>query len=168
MTSYVALLRGVNVGGVQLAMADLKAVAVALGYDQVRTYIASGNLLFDSGDPEAKVKAALEAALTDRMGRTMSVMVRNSAEMAKVFADNPFPDREGKYTVAVFLDGPPSKDALAGLITPDGEEAKLGAREIYVHFPNGQGRSQINLPALKTGTARNINTVRKLAELAGG
>jgi uncharacterized protein (DUF1697 family) len=168
MTSYIALLRGVNVGGVQLAMADLKAVAVSLGYEKVSTYIASGNLLFESGEPEPKVKPALEAALTKHMGRTLTVMVRSAAEMAKVLADNPFPDKDSKYTVAIFLDGAPDKDALVGMTAPDGEEARLGVREIYVHYPAGQGRSKMKLPAARAGTARNINTVAKLAELAGG
>ncbi len=166
MTAFVALLRAVNVGGITLAMADLKALAQGLGYANPRTYIASGNLLFDSDESEAAVKAALETALAGHLGRSAGVMVRTAAEMAQVLADNPFPDRDARYTVAIFLDHAPGDGALEGLVAPDGEEVRLGARELYVHYPNGQGRSKLKLPAAKTGTARNLNTVAKLAELA--
>jgi uncharacterized protein (DUF1697 family) len=92
--------------------------------------------------------------------------VRTAAEMAAVLAANPFPDAAPNFTVAIFLDRPPPKDTLDGVVAPDGEEVRLGKREIYVHYPNGQGRSKLKLPAAKAGTARNINTVGTLARMA--
>ena len=168
MTAYVALLRAVNVGGTgKLPMSDLKALCEAAGFTKVQTYIASGNVVFESGLTEAGVAAALEEKLKAYAGKPVGILVRTAAEMQAVLAGNPFPNAQPNYTVAVFLDKPPPKDALDAMVAPDGEEARLGKREIYVHYPNGQGRSKLKLPAAKAGTARNINTVAKLAEMAG-
>ena len=168
MTAYVALLRAVNVGGTgKLPMSDLKAMCEEAGFTKVRTYIASGNVVFESNDKEAEVAAALDKKLKAYAGKPVGVVVRSAAEMKAVLAGNPFPDAQPNYTVAIFLDKPPAKDALDAMVAPDGEEARLGKRDIYVHYPNGQGRSKLKLPAAKAGTARNINTVAKLAEMAG-
>jgi len=168
MTAYVALLRAINVGGTgKLPMSDLKAMCEAAGFTKVKTYIASGNVVFESDKTEAQVAAALDKRLADYAGKPVGVMVRTAAEIKDVLDGNPFPDAKPNYTVAIFLDKAPAKDALEGMVAPDGEEARLGKREIYVHYPNGQGRSKLKLPAAKTGTARNINTVEKLAEMAG-
>ena len=166
MTSYVALLRAVNVGGTgKLPMADLKAMAEALGYADVRTYIASGNLLFTSDADEAGVKAALETRLAAYAGKHVGVLVRTAAEMAQVLADNPFADRPGNRTVAIFLDAPGSLDGVAG---QRDEQLRLGRREIYVCYGDGMADSKLRIPASATGTARNINTVAKLAAMADG
>jgi len=168
MTAYVALLRAINVGGTgKLPMSDLKAMCEAAGFTKVKTYIASGNVVFESDKTEAQVAVALDKRLADYAGKPVGVMVRTAAEIKDVLDGNPFPDAKPNYTVAIFLDKAPAKDALEGMVAPDGEEARLGKREIYVHYPNGQGRSKLKLPAAKTGTARNINTVEKLAEMAG-
>src|SRR6187402_1632389 len=107
MTAYVALLRAVNVGGTgKLAMADLKAMCEAAGLGQVRTYIASGNVVFTSDQPEAAVRAAIEAPLAAYAGKPVGVLVRSAAEMAQVLADNPFADKPGNRTVALFVDDP--------------------------------------------------------------
>jgi uncharacterized protein (DUF1697 family) len=168
MTAYVALFRAVNVGGTgKLPMSDLKVLCEAAGFTKVRTYIASGNVVFESGVTEAEVAAALDPELAAYAGKPVGVLVRTAEEMKAVLDANPFPDAPPNRTVAIFLDKPPSKDALDGMVAPDGEQARLGTREIYVHYPQGQGRSKLKLPAAKGGTARNINTVAKLAELAG-
>jgi uncharacterized protein (DUF1697 family) len=168
VTAYVALLRAVNVGGTgKLPMSDLKNLCEAAGFTKVSTYIASGNVVFESRLAETEVVAALDKALTDYAGKPVGVVVRTAAEMEAVRAGNPFPHAQPNYTVAIFLDKPPPKDALEAMVAPDGEQARLGKREIYVHYPNGQGRSKLKLPAAKAGTARNINTVAKLAEMAG-
>ncbi len=167
MTAFVALLRAVNVGGTgKLPMSDLKAMCEAAGFAAVRTYIASGNVLFRSDGAEAAVKAALEAALDAYAGRPVGVMVRTAAEMAGVLSDNPFPDRAPNRTVAIFLDAPPPAGTLDGISGQAGEEIALGRREIYVHYGDGMGQSKLRIKAAAAGTARNINTVAKLAELA--
>ena len=167
MTSYVALLRGVNLmGSTTLRMADLKAIAEELGLQSPRTFIASGNLLFTSRKGERAIKSALQAALTTRMSRDVSVMVRTAEEMARVASNNPFGDAPGNKVVAIFLDEAPPKDALENAKNVAGERMALGTREIYVHYPNGQGQSKLRIPAAATGTARNMNSVRKMAAMA--
>jgi uncharacterized protein (DUF1697 family) len=168
MTAYVALLRAVNVGGTgKLAMSDLKALCDASGLRKVKTYIASGNVVFESALPESKVKAALEKRLEAHAGKPIGVLVRSAAEMAAVVAANPFPDRTPNRTVAIFLDAPPPKDAADKASGRADEEIALGRREIYVHYGDGMGRSKLKIPAAKNGTARNMNTVATLAEMAG-
>ncbi len=166
-TAFVALLRAVNVGGTgKLPMAELKSMAEALGYTGVRTYIASGNLIFRATATEAEVKAALEARLAAYAGKTVGVVVRTAAEIAAVLAANPFEGAAPNRTVAIFLDAAPPGDTLAKISGGTVEEVRLGRREIYVHYGNGMADSKLRFPAAKAGTARNLNTVAKLAELA--
>jgi uncharacterized protein (DUF1697 family) len=168
MTAYIALLRAVNVGGTgKLPMTELKAMCEAAGFTKVKTYIASGNVVFLSKLSEAKVKAILEAALAAYAGKHVDVLVRTAAEMAGVLAANPFPKAAPNRTVAIFLDQPPPSNALEAISGQKDEEMSLGLREIYVHYGEGMADSKLRIPAAKTGTARNINTVAKLAEMAG-
>jgi uncharacterized protein (DUF1697 family) len=167
MTAYVALLRAVNVGGTgKLPMAELARMCEAAGLTAVRTYIASGNVVFQSGATETQVKAVLEAALCAYAGKPVGVLVRTAVEMAEVLARNPFPEGPGNRVVAIFLDQPPPPDTLKSLSGQRGEIVRLGRREIYVAYGEGMGTSKLKIPAAKTGTARNMNTVAKLAELA--
>jgi uncharacterized protein (DUF1697 family) len=167
VTSYVALLRGVNLmGGTTLRMVDLKSIAEELGLEHARTFIASGNLLFTSRKSEASVKSALEAAIRNHMSRDVGVMVRTAAEMAEVADANPFAEEPGNKVVAIFLDEAPPKNAIEAAKNVADERMALGRREIYVHYPKGQGRSKLRIPAAASGTARNMNSVRKMAELA--
>jgi uncharacterized protein (DUF1697 family) len=94
------------------------------------------------------------------------VIVRTAAEMAEVVANNPFADRAANRTVAIFLDDAPPPDALKAIKGQANEEVRLGAREIHVHYPDGIGRSKLRIPAAGEGTARNMNTVAKLAAMA--
>jgi uncharacterized protein (DUF1697 family) len=167
MTSFIALLRAVNVGGTgKLPMADLKRMGEAAGFRAVRTYIASGNLLFDSDASEATVKAGLEEQLYAYAGKQVGAMVRSSQEMALVLQRNPFKTQAGNRTVAIFLDAPPPAAALTAVTGRNGEELALGEREIYVHYGAGMAQSKLKIPAAKTGTARNMNTVAKLVALS--
>jgi uncharacterized protein (DUF1697 family) len=168
MTAFVALLRAVNVGGTgKLPMTELVAMCEDAGHGQVKTYIASGNVVFTSGKSEAAVKAGLEARLADYAGKPVGVMVRTAAEMAAVRDANPFPDAPGNRTVAIFLDVPPPADAAMQAIHRGGdEEIQIGAREIYVRYGEGMGQSKLRIPAAAKGTARNLNTVAKLAQMA--
>jgi uncharacterized protein (DUF1697 family) len=168
MTAYIALLRAVNVGGTgKPPMADLKRIGEEAGFARVRTYIASGNLLFDSDAGEAAVKAALEARLEAYAGKRVGVLVRTAAEMAVVAIANPFPDAAPNRVVAIFLDAAPPPDALDAVTGRQDEELRLGKRELYVHYGDGMAHSKLRIPAAREGTARNMNTVAKLAALAG-
>lgn len=168
MQTYIALLRGINVGGSGLlAMKDLVALCGDLGFTAARTYIQSGNAIFQSRLAEDAVRKKLEAALETRMGKKIDVMVRTPAELRSVLEKNPFPDREPAKVAVAFLLKAPLKDALRDLKTPGGEQVRPGKREVYVYYPDGQGRSKLKLPLGGAATTvRNINTVGKLAELA--
>jgi uncharacterized protein (DUF1697 family) len=167
MTRYVALLRAVNVGGTgKLPMADLRALCVDAGFTGVATYIASGNVVFDSALAAAKVKAELEGRLRVYAGRPVGVCVRSASELAAVLAGNPFPHAKPSFAFAIFLDLPPANDALDDVAGVVDEEARLGQREIYVHYPSGMGRSKLKIPAVRLGTARNMKTIAKLAAMA--
>lgn len=167
MTAYVALLRAVNVGGTgKLPMGELKAMCEAAGYTRVETYIASGNVVFESKETAKQVQARLEADLEAYAGKPVGVLVRTATEMVAVLAANPFPGRDSSRTVAVFLNSAPPRDALKAVTRQANEEVRLGRREVYVYYPDGQGRSKLKIPAAATGTARNMNTVAKLAEMA--
>ncbi|MHC6157126.1 DUF1697 domain-containing protein [Bradyrhizobium elkanii] len=169
MPRYVALLRAVNVGGTgKLPMTELKAMCIDEGFTDAQTYIASGNVVFSSKLGAAKVKAALERRLQAYAGKPVGVVVRSADEIAAVLKANPFPKAPPNYTVAIFLDEPPPKDALKDIKGQQDEQVRLGKREIYVAYGSGMGRSKLKIPAAATGTARNINTIAKLAELAAG
>ena len=150
----------------KLPMTELQAMCGKAGFLKVKTYIASGNVVFTSKLSEAKVKLALEASLAAYAGKPVGVMVRTAAEMAAVLAANPFPGAATNRTLAIFLDVKPVADALKNITGQKDEEVRLGVREIYVHYGEGMGTSKLKIPAGKAGTARNMNTVAKLAEMA--
>lgn len=167
MNAYIALLRAVNVGGTgKLPMTELTAMCQKAGFLNVKTYIASGNVVFQSKLSEAKVKSTLEKALQVYAGKPVGVMVRTATEMAAVLAANPFPDAATNRTVAIFLDQTPPADALDKTTGLQDEKPVLGVREIYVHYGAGMADSKLKIPAAKHGTARNLNTVAKLAAMA--
>jgi uncharacterized protein (DUF1697 family) len=169
MTAFIALLRAVNVGGTgKLPMTELKAMCEQVGFTKVKTYIASGNVVFQSSKSEAIVKKTLEASLTAYAGKPVGVLVRTAAEMAAILAANPFPDAPRNKTVAIFLDAAPPANFLDAVTHQSTEQLQAGLREIYGYYPDGQGESKLKIPAAKNGTARNINTVAKLVEMAAG
>jgi uncharacterized protein (DUF1697 family) len=177
----VAMLRAVNVGGrSSLAMADLRELTADLGHRDVTTYIQSGNVVFTTDQPSGTVAARqrigdqLSDAIAARTGLQAPVMVRTEAELRAAIAAMPYLDDEpsGSKLMIVFLSAAPTKAAIATLdrerFAPDRFEV-IG-REMYIHFPNGAGRSKLTPNQFErlgaTGTARNLNTVRKLADLA--
>ena len=168
MTAYVALLRAVNLMRTgRIAMSDLRTIAEDVGFGSPRTFIASGNLLFTSNQSEAQVRAALEKALAAHLGKPVAVMVRTAAEIADVAKANPFPDAPTNRVLAIFLSEPPPNDALNEARGREDERMALGKREIYVDYGTpGVGRSKLRIPAAAKGTARNMNSVARLAELA--
>jgi uncharacterized protein (DUF1697 family) len=157
----------VNVGGTgKLPMTELKAMCLAAGFAEVETYIASGNVVFTAEAAAEAVRAELEARLRAYAGKPVGVVVRTAAQIQAVLAANPFPDRDPARTVAIFLDLAPPADALDHAKGVADEEMRLGEREIYVHYGAGMGRSKLRIPAAKEGTARNLNTIAKLAAMA--
>lgn len=169
MTRLVGLLRAVNVGGTgKLPMTDLRAICADCGFSEIETYIASGNVVFGHAGSAALAGQLLETALASYAGKPVGVIIRTAAQMAQVVRDCPFADALGNKAVVLFLPEPPPPDALADVSGVDGEEIAFGRRELYVHYVNGQGRSKLAIPAAKRGTARNMNTVRKLCAMAGG
>jgi uncharacterized protein (DUF1697 family) len=167
MTHYVALLRAVNVGGTgKLPKAELRAMCESLGFANVRTYIASGNVVFASKLTEKAVKTKLERALETYAGKPVGVLIRTAAELAAVLDANPFKSAAPSRTVAIFLDVAPPADTLTGVSGQQNEEIALGKREIYVHYGNGMAKSKLKITAARTGAARNMNTVATLAEWA--
>lgn len=177
MTTWVALLRGVNVGGVKLAMADLRAAIEAAGGTDVETYIQSGNAVFTHpGRSEAKVKAAVEAEIAAVTGKPVPTMLRSAAQVAAVVDANPYEPEQPTHLHVVFFDEKLPRDAYAAIDLEafEPETFTVHGREVYLHLPNGMGRSKLAVELNKggknapKGTARNWNTVRKLAELSSG
>ena len=176
MTAMVALLRGVNVGGKgTLPMADLRRVATDLGYEDVATYIQSGNLVLRSSDSAAKVAKDLAAAIAALGGVKPAVMVRTLPQLRKVVEGNPFLRRgdDAAHCHVVF-----AEKAAAGSLRGmelDGyapEEAIAVGKELYLFLPGGVGRSKLAGDLAKNkeavGTMRNWRTVTKLLEMADG
>lgn len=167
MHTYVALLRAVNVGGTgKLPMAELRRLCEQAGFAQVRTYIASGNVVLDSDLSAVDAKARLEHALAIHAGKPVGVIVRTPGELESVLRSNPFPDAPGNRSVAIFLDESPPADALDSISGQAGERLALGTREIYVHYADGMADSRLRIPAAKHGTARNMNTVARLVQMS--
>jgi len=167
MTAYVALLRAVNVGGTgKLPMSKLVAMCEDAGFLAVRTYIASGNVVFSSKRKEAEVRKLLASRLATYAGKPVGVHVRTAAEMKSVLARSPFQDAAPNRTVAIFLDAKPPRDVLANMKGQAAEKVALGKREIYVFYGEGMAKSKLQIPAAAAGTARNMNTVAKLAAMA--
>ncbi|MFG3658465.1 DUF1697 domain-containing protein [Streptomyces sp. NPDC047706] len=180
MTTYAALLRGINVGGSRkVPMADLRALLENLGHEGVRTYLQSGQAVFTAahGD-EDSLAAELTRAIEDRFGFGVDVIVRDHAYLEAVAADCPFPAAElqARQLHATYLSEPVGAERFAGIdqaaFLP--EEFRLGDRVLYLYAPNGLGRSKLAehlaRPRLTKGviaTTRNWNTVAKLVELTG-
>ncbi len=167
MPAHVALLRAVNVTGANtLPMADLVSLATSLGLSSPRTYIASGNLVFHSPLPEPELVHLLEAALLTHMGKPIGVLLRTAPQLAQILADDPFPEAPGNQSLILFLPTPPPSDLLSTAKNLTNERIALGLREIYIHYPSGQGQSRLRIPAAAHATGRNRNTIAKLAQLA--
>jgi uncharacterized protein (DUF1697 family) len=166
-TPFVVLLRAINVGGTgKLAMADLVNLCDKAGFSDAKTYIQSGNVVFKSSASEAHVKRVLEQAVATKLGKAAGVLVRTASELTRVLANNPFKSAPPNRVLVLFLDKAPPKTTLANVEAPGGEQLALQGRELFLHFPKGMGRSRLKIPLAGVGTARNINTVTKLAAMA--
>ena len=166
MTRYVALLRAVNVAGTgKLPMAELCAIGEACGFANVRTFIASGNLLFDSALDEVDVAKRIGDRVAAFFGKPVPLFVRSAAEMAQAAASNPFSDDKPSRVMAHFIAELPSAEMLAEARDVVGERMALGPRLIYISYGEGIGKTRLKLPAVRLGTARNLNSVARMAEL---
>jgi uncharacterized protein (DUF1697 family) len=169
MTAYVALIRAVNVSGTgKLPKEDLKAMGEACGFEAVRTFINSGNLLFTSALGEATVKKRLEKKVSDYFAKPVPVYVRSAKEMAEAVAHDPFTADKPSTRFAHFIDEEPVQAMLDEARDVQGERMALGPRCIYVSYGGGIGKTKLKLPAVKKGTARNMNSVARMAELLAG
>lgn len=169
---FVALLRGVNVGGGnKVPMAELRALAEGFGWGAVRSYIASGNLVFAAPGPADAMAAELRAGMAGQMGVDVPVLVLPGRAVQDALAQCPFDPVEGKHVHGFFLWSPAAIDAALyeTLKAPD-EELRLIGQVAWLHAPSGIGRSAL---AEKIGrviggtdmTARNLNTLRKLGAM---
>jgi uncharacterized protein (DUF1697 family) len=169
VTAYVALVRAVNVTGTgMLPKEKLKAIGEACGFENVCTFINSGNLLFTSDLPESTVKSRVEEQLADHFGKAVPAYIRSAREMAAAVKGNPFADDKPSRVMAHFIHEKPTQRMLNEARDVQGERMALGPRLIYVSYGDGIGKTKLKLPAIKTGTARNMNSVAKIAELLAG
>lgn len=166
MSAFVALLRAMNVAGTgKLPMAELKRIGVECGFANVRTFIASGNLLFDSDLAEEEARARIETKLEVLFGKPVPVFVRSATELAATAAANPFDDDKPSRVMAHFIADEPTEAMLAEARDVAGERMALGPRVIIVSYGEGIGKTRLKLPAVKAGTARNMNSVAKMAAM---
>ncbi len=165
----VALLRGVNLGGRKVVMADLRAACEGAGFTDVETLIASGNLVLGSKLKAGKLEAKLESVILEELGLKTDVYVRTAPELEAIIAGNPFKafaKEKPNFLVVYFMRAAATKAELEAMAKTAlfGEEVRQGDGCLYVKFPEGQGVSKLKMP--KLGTARNWNTVTKLAAMA--
>ncbi|MBI3438344.1 MAG: DUF1697 domain-containing protein [Proteobacteria bacterium] len=169
MSRQVALLRGVNLGGRKVVMSELRAACESAGFTDVETLIASGNLVLGSRLKGDKLEKKLEALILEELGLKTDVHVRDAAQLDAIIAANPFKafaKSNPNFLVVYFMRTKASAAEMEAMekTALTGEEVKQGANCLYIKFPNGQGVSKLKLP--KVGTARNWNTVTKLAAMA--
>jgi len=169
MTDYVALLRGVNVGGVNLKMADLAEVVRGLGYTNVKTVLASGNVLFTTPDAASAAKQTLESALRERFGYEAWVHVLTVDAIRAIVAAYPFPRSDERHAYVVFAVKPEVRAELLAVELDDAvEQAQAGDGVIYWSVPKGStldsamGKAQSAARHKPWITTRNLNTLEKL------
>jgi uncharacterized protein (DUF1697 family) len=176
LLTYVALLRAVNLGSRnKISMPKLREAFGALGAQDVSTYVQSGNVVFRSPDDSpSELVQAIEQQLASALSLDVSVLLRTAAELERVFGSNPFAARaeQPRQLHVTFLDAVPDA-ARVGALDPrrsEPDEFRVVEREIYLHCPNGYGRSKLTNAYFEKqlgviATTRNWNTVTKLAEL---
>lgn len=178
MSPHIALLRGVNVGGRKVLKDDLLSLAKDLGFDEAKTLLASGNLvLWGKGGSDADIERRLEDGLEKRMGLRTEFFVRSPAELKAIIDGNPYPDQvksHPNHLLVHFMKARLSDEdeAILRAAITGPETFKVGTRELYIDYPEDVGHSMLDRDWKKTkraplGTARNWNTVLKLAAVVG-
>jgi uncharacterized protein (DUF1697 family) len=178
LSTYVALLRGVNLGARnKVSMADLRDLFADLGHEDVATYVQSGNVVFKSPVRDAaKLRDAIEKRIRSELRLEITVVLRTKSQLARIAGGNPFAKRGRAPTTlhVTFLAERPSRARVGALeaksLPPD--EFRVVGEDVYLHTPRGYGRSKLSNAYFEKqlavrGTARNWNTVTKLAELSG-
>ncbi len=171
-TTYVALLYSIVLTRERrVVMADLKAVAAGLGYGDPRTVLATGNLVFEApAQAIAAIEDHLEAAFAKAFGKPVDIIVRSAADWRALLKGNPFGDADASRTLVRVMRRPVTAEAMAGLqarVTDETLQAVGG--DLWVHFPHQPSSSRLlsllTAKRLGTGTLRNLNTVRKIADI---
>ena len=171
MTRYVALLRGINVGRRKVAMAELREIAEAAGFTEVRTHLNSGNLIVETDGGADSVRAALEPLINERFGIEVPVVVRSMKQLRATLAANPFDAANPSQLIIMFCAAKPPASALAKLLglATDEETVAVHGKEIFVDYRGGLARSKLaaagDRPTGVIATGRNVRTVQKLVEL---
>lgn len=178
MTIYIALLRGINVGSNMLKMEKLRKIFADIGFPDARTYLQSGNVVLRADAAAADIAALIEGKVSEATRLPVSVLIRTPAQLQRLIAGNPFAEEAAALprTVHVtFLAGPASKAGLAaiGKLQAGADRWQAADGEIYLHCPNGYGRSKLNNTALERAlglraTTRNWNTVTALLAMTKG
>jgi uncharacterized protein (DUF1697 family) len=178
VASYVALFRGLNVGGRVAPMTELRALFEVAGATNVKSYIQSGNIVYTApARSAAKLPARIEALFSRRFGFESVVVVRSAEEFQAAIAANPFVGREANLAAlhVMFLAHVPAANAVAALdpMRSPPDTYVVRGREVYLNLPNGAGNSKLSnayfdAKLRTTSTIRNWNTVLKLGELLAG
>ena len=178
MSVVISLLRGVNLGSHnRIKMDTLRTLYESLKLRHVQTYVQSGNVVFTTGDKDLVALAKrIENGIERTFGFRPVVILRTTSELRAVVTGNPFVTREGIHPsrlLVMFLANDPGQEAREKVLTikTDPEELRMAGREIFIHYPNGMGRSKLSWIALEkvmktSGTGRNWNSVTKLLEIA--
>ncbi len=178
MPIYISMLRGINVGGhKKVPMAQLRAMFESLGFEQVRTYIQSGNVVFKAAkSPPLNLSRKIEGKIQDEFGFAAPVITRTSEEMGEAIRANPFLKEKGidlSKLHVTFLSGAPGPAAVKTLesLAAEPDQFRACGREIYLYCPNGYGQTKLANNALEkvlslSATTRNWNTVNKLYEMS--
>jgi len=179
MNTYISMLRGINVSGQKkIAMSALVSMYERLGLTRVRTYVQSGNVVFESDESQAgSLKLRIEAQIQKTFNYEVPVIVRRPEDLQRILGGNPFLRRDGviiEQLYVTFLDGEPATVGLKGLPNPnaDGDEFVLGEQELFLWCPNGFGRTKLNNNFFErklkvAATTRNWKTVTALQEMVG-
>ena len=174
MKTYVALLRAVNLGGRnRVPMAELRALLGSRGFEDVVTYVQSGNVVLRSAKGLQATAGAIEHELAKAFGVTSKVLLRTPGELRRIARANPFAGREDdpRRLLVVFLSRRPGTVSKLDPDRSPRDEFSLRGREIYLHLPNGFGRSKLTVAYFEQAlgveaTARNWQTVLKLVDLS--
>ena len=173
MSTRILFVRAVNVGGAPLPMAEFRRLLAGVGASGVRTYIASGNAVCEVPGDAAAFDRAVESALTERYGYVREVMSRTREQLEAALAAHPFEVLQPRFSYVTFLSAAPSAEGVAKareVATGDDVWEVMGD-DLHIRYANGAGAPQVNADSVLRrlgvkGTARNLNTVRKLVELA--
>jgi uncharacterized protein (DUF1697 family) len=167
MDIFVVFIRGINVGGnTMVSMKDLVQFCTDLGFENVRSYLNSGNVILESSLPEENLRKTLETGLSSKLKKNVIISIRNAIELEQIIKHNPFSIQKGSRVGVMLVNDSIEDVSINEFETKGKEEIILGKREVYVHYPDGMGRSTLKWPnRFNSGTMRNINTLTKLVSI---